>query len=220
VPFPKKLLNQGEEVVLDLRPHWWSILPASLLLGVTVILGIASLVADGTLGSSAVKVIMGLLVLGALGFFVKNYLKWSSENFVVTSERVIYRAGVIAKKGIEIPLDRINTVFFNQSLFERLIGAGDLSIESAGEQGRQTFSEVRRPNSVQQEIYRQMERNEQTTYERQAQATAAAMGAVAGAGGGQKSIPEQIAELDTLRQRGLITDAEFQAKKADLLNRM
>ena len=85
------------------------------------------------------------------------YIKWTSENFVVTTERVIHRSGVVAKSGIEIPLDRINTVFFNQSLFERLLGAGDLGVESAGEGGQQTFAAVRKPNLVQQEIYRAME---------------------------------------------------------------
>ena len=64
---------------------------------------------------------------------------------------------MISKEGIEIPLDRINTVFFNQSIFERIIGAGDLGIESAGEGGHQEFTDIRRPNLVQNEIYRQVE---------------------------------------------------------------
>ena len=62
---------------------------------------------------------------------------------------MISRSGVVAKTGIEIPLDRINTVFFNQSFFERIIGAGDLGIESAGEGGRENFSDVRKPALVQ-----------------------------------------------------------------------
>jgi uncharacterized membrane protein YdbT with pleckstrin-like domain len=215
VSFPKKLLNEGENLILDLRPHWISVLPASAALGAAAIFGIVTLVAGWP---QAVQILAGVLVLAAVFFFVKEYLRWSSEDFVVTSERVIYRNGVIAKSGIEIPLDRINTVFFNQSLFERLIGAGDLSVESAGEMGRQTFSEVRKPNFVQQEIYRQMEANQQKGFQQQAQAMAAAMGNQQGAAA--PSIAQQIEQLDDLRKRGLLTDAEFEAKKTDLLGRM
>ena len=71
---------------------------------------------------------------------------------------------MLAKTGIEIPLERINTVFFNQSIFERMLGAGDLAIESGGETGKQTFSDIRRPSLVQNEIYRQMEANNTRMY--------------------------------------------------------
>ena len=156
--FPTKLLNQGEEIILDLRPHWWRIFPASSALAVAVIIGIITLVYD----NDVLRILAGLLVLAALVWFVQNYIRWTSENFVVTTDRVIHRFGILAKSGIEIPLDRINTVFFNQSLFERILGAGDLGVESAGEGGQQTFEAVRKPNLVQQEIYRAMEAGEVT----------------------------------------------------------
>ncbi len=211
--FPSKLLNEGEEIVLDLRPHWWRIFPASVGLGVAVILGILAIL----YGSDIPQVLAGLLVLVALGYFVQRYIRWVSENFVVTSDRVIHRYGVVAKTGIEIPLDRINTVFFNQSLFERLLGAGDLGVESAGEGGQQTFEAVRKPMLVQQEIYRAMEAGEARDYQRMGEATASAMSA---ASRPEPSIPEQIEKLDALRRAGTITDEEFEAKKRDLLDRM
>src|SRR3954453_13615745 len=105
-----------------------------------------------------------LLVLFCLGWFAVRYAKWTSTQFVVTTERVIHREGIVAKKGVEIPLERINTVFFNQSIFERMLGAGDLGIESAGERGSETFSDVRKPSIVQNEIYRQMEANSSRMY--------------------------------------------------------
>lgn len=211
--FPTKYLNEGEEIVLDLRPHWWRIFPASLGLGAAVLVGIIALVYD----SSFARILAGLLVLAALGHFVQRYIRWTSENFVVTTERVIYRTGVVAKSGVEIPLDRINTVFFNQSLFERLLGAGDLGVESAGEGGRETFEAVRKPNLVQQEIYRAMEAAENRSFQRQAEATATAMGATRDEA---PDIPAQIEKLDALRRQGVITDGEFEAKKRELLDRM
>ena len=206
--FPRKLLNDGEEVVLDLRPHWIYMAEPTLAVLGSIVVGIIALKID----VSFIKLLAALLVLGCLGWFGIRYAKWSNTNFVVTSDRVIHRVGVIAKHGIEIPLERINTVFFNQSIFERLLGAGDLGIESAGERGAETFEDVRKPAIVQNEIYRQMEANSSRLH-----------------GGGRHaaptqeaglSIPEQIEKLDELRKRGVISDQEFAAKKADLLNRM
>jgi uncharacterized membrane protein YdbT with pleckstrin-like domain len=211
VAFPTKLLNHGEEIVLDLKPHWWRIFPVSLALGVAVLLGLIAIL----YGDEIPQILAGIVVLGALGKFVQIYIKWTSENFVVTTERVIHRSGVVAKSGIEIPLDRINTVFFNQSLFERLLGAGDLGVESAGEGGQQTFAAVRKPNLVQQEIYRAMEAGEERGYQRMGQATASAIG-----GSSAPTIPEQIEQLDALRRAGTLTDEEFEAKKHELLDRM
>jgi uncharacterized membrane protein YdbT with pleckstrin-like domain len=213
VPFPRKLINQGEEVVLDLRPHWWFMAePTVALLGSTAlgIVVLAVLDVEGTLGDVLAYAAIALILL-SLVWFIVRYFKWVTTNFVVTSERVIFRVGVLAKRGIEIPLERINTVFFNQTIFERMLGAGDLAIESGGETGKQNFSDIRRPSLVQNEIYRQMEANNTRMYA----GRQAGMPAPTG-----ESITEQIARLDELRKQGVISDAEFSAKKTELLGRM
>lgn len=209
--FPKDLLSRDEEIVLDLHPHWWFLVPAGAALLAAMIVAILLVV---FLGGPVSYIVAAIFVIPALINFVTAYLKWNTTNFVVTNERIISRSGVAAKKGIEIPLDRVNTVFFNQSVFERLIGAGDLAIESAGEGGRQSFSDVRRPNLVQSEIYRVIEAFEDNKLSRLADA---ASGSTAQAG---PSIPDQIAQLDALRQQGVLTNAEFEAKKSELLDRM
>ena len=206
--FPSKLLNDGEQVVLDLRPHWiYMAEPTFAVLG-SLIVGLVTL----KIGNSILEYLGAALLVFCLAWFGIRYAKWSNTNFVVTTQRVIHRVGVISKHGIEVPLERINTVFFNQSVFERMLGAGDLGIESAGERGSETFEDVRKPAIVQNEIYRQMESNSNRMYGggRQQAATQEA-----GA-----SIPEQIEKLDELRKRGVISEQEFAAKKADLLNRM
>lgn len=218
--FPRKLLHGDEEIALDLRPHWWFMFePVAALLG-AVIVGAAVIYFlgdDDGLGWDIVKYGAVVLVVVALVWFVIRYLKWTTTNFVVTTDRLIYRSGVLAKRGVEIPLERVNTVFFHQGMFERMIGAGDLSIESGGETGMQRFSDIRKPSTVQNEMYRQMEANDSRNFDRlddniRSLATSGA--------GREASIPEQIQQLDELRTKGLITDQEFAAKKAELLQRM
>ena len=213
MPYPSSLLTDDEDLVLDLRPHWWFLAPSGALLALALVLGIGALATDWY---KAIDIFIGLLVLGALAWFGIHYLKWTTTNFVVTSERVISRRGIVAKHGIEIPLDRINTVFFSQSLFERIIGAGDLGIESAGEGGRQTFSDIRKPNLVQNEIYRQVENLETRKMQRMGQAARGSDSQPAA----PSSIPDQISQLDDLRRQGVLSDEEFEAKKRDLLDRM
>ena len=160
---------------------------------------------------SALEILGGVLVLVALVWVAVTYVKWVTTNFVITTDRLIYRHGVLSKHGIEIPLERVNTVFFSQSILERIVGSGDLVIESAGEMGRQEFSNVRKPSAVQNEIHKQMEANENRKFDRVNAAPAAPAA---------DSIPDQIAKLDQLRQSGALTQAEFDAKKQQLLDKM
>jgi uncharacterized membrane protein YdbT with pleckstrin-like domain len=205
VAFPQKLLQEHEEIVLDLKPHWWYLAPAGTGLAAAIVLGLLSLRVD----AAAVRALAGVLVLVVLVWFGVVYVRWATTNFVVTNERVISRQGLVARKGSQIPLEKINSVDFHQSLWERVLGAGDLVIESGSEAGVDTFSDVRKPLAVQQEINRQMDNHEK---ERWAGRVPAASH--------QPSIPEQLEKLAELRDRGVLTPAEFEAKKIQLLDRL
>jgi uncharacterized membrane protein YdbT with pleckstrin-like domain len=209
VAFPRRLLNEGEQVILDLRPHWsFFVGPAALLL-VTV----AALVVLAAVGAPDwLLLVAGAVVLFALVRLVARYARWTTTEFVVTSDRLILRSGVLSKRGIEIPLERVNTVFFNQRLRERILRYGDLVIESGGERGRQVISDVPHPERVQSVIHAAVEDEEDVRD-----------------GGRRTRLPErddresvldQIDRLDQLRQRGVISQAEFEAKKAQLLERL
>ncbi len=217
VAFDTKFLNANEDVLLDLRPHWWFITPQLALL----ILAIgASIVAVAVDVPQVLKWIVAAVVLAAGLNVLWRYLNWSGVNFVVTTDRLIFRTGVFTKRGVEIPLERINTVFFAQSLFERLVGSGDLTIESAGEGGQQRFADVRRPKLVQQQIYRAIELNKAQEFDAMAQAHMTATVGQPIAAPQAVGIPEQIRQLDDLRVEGVLTEAEFQTKKQELLDRM
>lgn len=208
MPFPPDLLNQSEEVVLDLRPHW-----AKLFFPVVfVVLAIAATVASLALEAEQVISLILLAVLAAaVIFLLVRYVKWTTTNFVVTTERLIHREGVIAKHGIEIPLDRVQTIRFNQTIFERMIGAGDLLIESAGETGSNNFEDIRKPSVVQNVIYREIEAYENRRVDRMA-------GGRGPAGPAGLSVPEQLEKLHQLLQQGAINPAEYEAEKARILS--
>lgn len=200
--FPRRLLNDHEEIVLDLRPHWWFMVGPVTAVVVGIAAGIAAWNAP-----AGVRIALGILLLVAAGWLAVRAARWLTTSFVVTTDRLIFRHGVLAKRGIEIPLERVNNVIFSQSLFERILGSGDLLIESAGESGQQRFSDIRHPEEVQSEIHRQMEDNENRKFDR-------------AAGGRTLTIPEQIEKLAELRDRGAISDAEYEAAKRDLLDRL
>jgi uncharacterized membrane protein YdbT with pleckstrin-like domain len=224
VAYPRDLLNHGETLVLDLRPHWLFLVPSGGALLAAVVGTLLVLVGwgpDGSVGS-IMQVVCAVAVVGTAIWFGITYLRWTTTNFVLTSDRLISRVGIVAKEGLEIPLERINTVFSSQSVFERMVGAGDLAIESAGERGTQRFTDIRKPAIVQKEIYVQIEANENRKFDRM---RGAADGGAAGADptqvqGAAPSITDQIEKLAELHQRGVLSDAEYQRKKAELLDRM
>lgn len=208
MPYPKKLLNDYEELAVDLHPHWWYFAEAVFAFVVSIVIGIIAL---GTDESWLKWLALALIVASAIWVLIR-YLKWATTNFVITSDRVIFREGVVAKSGIEIPLERVNSVHFNQSVFERMIGAGDLLIESGAEGGQQRFTDVHNPDKIQNLIHSQMELNEGRMY--QSRAGGAPPQTVARGGG---DLTAQLERLEALRDRGTLTEAEFEAQKQRLL---
>ena len=204
MPFPRKLLNEGEEIVLDLRPHWWFLIRPLAFLVVAAIATVV--VAVGGINDYLSWVLLGLTGFGLL-WFVVRYIKWMSTTFTVTTDRLVTRSGVLTRHAREIPLERVNDITTDQSFFERVLRCGDVVIESAGERGQEIIRQLPKPGAVQNEVYRQME-------------LAHARDADRAAGRRELSVPEQLEKLDELRQRGVISQAEFDAKKAQLLDRM
>jgi membrane protein YdbS with pleckstrin-like domain len=235
--YPRRLINQGEEVVVDLNPHWFYF-AKQILAGVGVLL---LLFLAFSWDWKPFWYLVALAFVAFAGWVVVRYLGWRTTYFVVTNKRIISRQGVVARRGHEIPLDRISNINFTQRIWERMIGTGDLLVESAGESGQSTFSDITNPEYVQQEIYRQIEVYDQR---RAAGFSVAGTGPPPYAGapaappgppqyappGGPvgpphgptaaADIPTQLAQLAELRDRGVLTNDEFEAKKRELLGRL
>jgi uncharacterized membrane protein YdbT with pleckstrin-like domain len=200
--FPRRLLVEGEELVLDLRPHWIAL----VMPGVATVVTLAvMIVLYETFDEGILDTIVGVAgTLFLLAYPVRRLVDWLTSHFVVTSDRIIHRRGFIAKYSMEVPLEAINDVRFEQGILSRMIGAGTLVVQSASEAGRQVFDHIRRPEEVQKTIYHQGELNQQRM--------------VAGSAG--RSGPSATSELERLadlRARGILTEEEFQAQKRRIL---
>lgn len=210
--FPARSLVEGEEVVLDLRPHWIALIAPSV---VTAVIAIAAWwVIDTVTGlgaaASVARVVRwaGVAIAGVLllAFPARRVATWATSRFVITTDRVIHRQGLIARASMEIPLEAITDVRFRQGILERLIGAGDLIIESAGERGRQVFGDVRDPEAVQRAIYEHGEANKRRMF--------------GGAAAAEPfSVATELRRLADLRGQGVLDEDEFQREKRRLLER-
>ncbi|HTG47907.1 MAG TPA: PH domain-containing protein [Actinomycetota bacterium] len=213
MPFPERLLIPNEKLVLDLRPH-------PIALALPAVATVAGLVAVFWLSAkTSLDTVWWLLF--AIGFVIyplRKLISWLTSNFAVTSDRVIHRQGLIAKRSMEIPLEAINDVRFEQGVFDRMVGAGTLVIQSASEAGRQVFDDIRHPEDVQKTIYEQGEANKKRMYHGD---SAAAQGQPAPAQPAAPPIaPSTTSELERLgklRADGVLTEEEFQAQKAKIL---
>lgn len=182
--------------MVDVRPHGWVLAWPLGLAGLAVV--IAAVGAWARVPRAAAWVLIGLVAVG-LAQLLARYARWRATSLVVTTQRVVRRSGILARRGQEIPLAQIADVSYRQGLFQRLIRAGDVRIEAAGRDDAEVFHAVPRPAAVEREIIRLLAERR--------------------AGGGVLSLPEQLARLDDLRRSGVLSPAEFEASKARLLGR-
>jgi len=204
MPFPKRLLIEGEELVLDLRPH--PIALAGPILVTVIALAVAIWLWTTSL---AWWIPLALLVIVLVIYPLPQLVAWLTSIFAVTSDRVIHRQGFIAKRSMEIPLEAINDVRFEQGIIDRMVGAGSLVISSASEFGSNEFHDIRHPEEVQKTIYHQGELNKKRMYQGDQQQPQQPMAA--------PSATSELERLADLRAKGVLTEEEFQAQKAKIL---
>ncbi len=205
----------GESMVLHSHPHWWYFWKQVLSgIGIVVLL-ILTIWTSGALSTF----LMWVTVIGFIVWLldtVYEFAQWQTTRFAVTDQRVAYQSGLVRRKGVSIPLNRVNNVNFEQGMIARMLGNGTLTIESAGETGDSVFENIPDPDSVRSMIFRQMDAYGTARSERDAAAVARAMHTDDGAEA-HGSVADRLAELDQLRASGAITDDEYATKRSDIL---
>jgi uncharacterized membrane protein YdbT with pleckstrin-like domain len=152
VPYPDKLLADDEDVVRHLHPHWLTIFWP--LVWFLLVVGAASfgaaLVPEGRQqGVLRLAVVVAALLL-LLFLVLVPLLRWRTTHYVITTHRLLFRQGILARRGRDIGLARITDVSYRQTLWERLINSGELTIESAGDGGATVLEAIPDSDGVQQ----------------------------------------------------------------------
>jgi membrane protein YdbS with pleckstrin-like domain len=196
--YPERLLTDDEEILRQFRPHWRVLLPVLSWAMLAAALG-------GVAGAALDPPWRDVAIAGAALLWVlvstKPLLAWWFTNYVLTTERIVVRRGMIARTGTEIPLEQVTNVLFSQTVFERLIGYGDVVLEAAGSEGRSELHDIPDPEGFQHEVY-----------------VARELRTVPRRGDGRLAEPlEALERLADLRERGHLTDQEFEQAKRRLL---
>lgn len=236
----RRLLHEDEELLCELRPHPIVVVPPVLLsvaaLGVAIVVALHFPHAP----TAVAWVLLAMVLLPALWATVR-ILRWRGVRLVVTSSRLLYRRGVLSRDVVQLRLQRVAEVNCTQTLFGRLIGCGSIVLDVAGGDGPLVVDDVRRPRTLQRLLSAQLDRLDLSyspgdpyaanggwragaTPPRRRPTVTPPHGTAAVEGAetpfAPTSVSTQLLELDELRRRGILTDAEFAAKKAQLLERL
>jgi uncharacterized membrane protein YdbT with pleckstrin-like domain len=157
--YPQKLLTEGESVVYDMRPHWRVLFFPAVVLILTVF-GAAFLLSAVSM-SWARWAVLAVALFVLFVWVVQPVIRWATSQYVLTNRRVIVRSGIIARQGRDMPLARVNDCHFSYGVIDRILGCGDLVVESAGETGRLLIAAVPDVELIQREIFRLHEEDDQ-----------------------------------------------------------
>ena len=210
----EKLLACNERVVRITRDHWITLLPTILIDGAISIV-IVGLVVLGSILSPPWTWLGLLLLVVPLGHLALRVWTWRNAQYVVTNRRLICVTGAFSKRVSDTALEKINDILMEQSSLGRMLGFGDVEIISGSESGIDVFHRIADPITFKNEMFDQKDALARLDiFEERAGRVLCAEAPSAG------DLPELVAELDELRQKGLITDAEFEEKKQQLLAKM
>jgi uncharacterized membrane protein YdbT with pleckstrin-like domain len=210
----------GERMVLSGNPHWWYFWKqVAAGVGILALLFLLWKVDNDWL-STALGWISLLAFVVWLANTIYEFVQWRTTRFAVTDQRVAYQSGVIRRSGVSIPLNRINNVNFDQSMIARMLNNGVVTIESAGETCDSVFENISDPEHVRTVIFAQMEADEQADSHRDATAIRDAFGSQPLGASTTPTAQSRLDDLESLRQRGLVTDEEFEVKRKQIVEEL
>lgn len=207
----RTVLKPGEKKLIIIRQHWLKLaLPfvAWLMLAILLLVFIKNYRVDFI-----------IILLTAL-YPLIEYINWKNNLWCVTNLRVVDESGFFTRYSKESPLDKINNVEYDQSIWGRLFGFGNVDIQTAAELGETTYNLIHHPKLLKdtithaQEEYKKMQIANQAT--QLAEAIARKNVNVVGQPS-QQMIADELHKLFELLQKGAITQEEYVAQKNKLM---
>lgn len=204
--YVEEMLSQNERILLRARKHW-SVLVGNIVLEIVLIIAliVISIVLAPLVAFPVVPLGFVLALVPLVGM-ARDVLLWYNRQYIVTNRRVIQTSGVFSKDVVDSSLEKVNDVKLSQSFWGRMFDYGDIEILTASEVGANVFRSIGNPIRFKTAMLNAKERLEFGEMGVQAAVMA--------------DIPSLIARLDDLRQKGVISEAEFQQKKTELLAKM
>ena len=206
------LLGENERIVLIRHRHWivWRVtLLVSVLMAIVIV--VASVVAATVLPPDITGVARYLpfaLLIVPVVWFLPTYIHWSAEQYIVTNRRIIQLEGVINKHTIDSSLDKINDVVLDQSFWGRLLGYGDLEILTGSDIGLNKLRQIQDPLKFKKAMLDAKEELRQLGAEPNLAPAARAP---------EQTLSESLQELAEAHKKGLITDDEYMARRAAMI---
>jgi len=198
------LMGANERILLETRQHWFVLFNKIFLEIILIVIIIAASLFAAAYYPIAIAGMI-LVIVPLLGM-LRDIVVWRNQAYLVTSRRVIQISGVLGKDVVDSSLEKVNDVKLSQSFFGRMFGYGDIEILTASELGVNLFHQIDHPVEFKTAM---LNAKEKLGFEEFGMAVQAA-----------EDIPAMIEKLDVLRRRGVLSETEFQQKKAELLAKM
>ena len=139
----RRLLNDGERVVLSTRTHVKALaVPVVVLLVVAGVAGFATSLPDGPHAGLWRLAIWLVALVVLLRLVVVPFLRWWTTTYTFTDRRLITRTGILSRSGHDVPLNRISDISYEKSLLDRVFGCGTLVVSDASETGRVELRDI------------------------------------------------------------------------------
>jgi uncharacterized membrane protein YdbT with pleckstrin-like domain len=193
-------LQPGEEILYRAHVTRISLFPWVAALALALI---GTAVAFHQTGEMAIAIAGGAVAVVLAGVLLFKLLVLRSFEHVLTNRRMIQQTGILRKQSMDAPLDKVNNVEHWQTLWGRMLGYGDVEIDTASEHGATRFRSISRPLEFKNAIVGAAE-----AYRSHRFAPPPAAG---------PSGAERVRQLKALLDDGLISAEEYEAKRRKLL---
>jgi uncharacterized membrane protein HdeD (DUF308 family) len=209
--------KRGEDQGNLFKQIWWPILAGVLILAVALTLMFKPALKE-------IWIVAALVALIPLFELVRGILDWMNERYIITSRRVMEIRGIFNKLVRDSALEKVNDVELKQSVIGRLLRYGTVQIITGSDVGVNLFHRISNPLRFKRAMLNAKELLSVRAVPEvlpgpalpAQQAAAPAPGAPVAAG----DIGDRLIELTELRQKGMISESEFQAKRKELLDQL